>query len=140
MRTHTNLTLIQPTPEYARNTCGPYWYLIQKNGMAFTAFTRRESLILWLEERGLSLSHELAPAGTHDVQQINGEFLEVSHSSYDEFYSLADGANESRILSNGDYTLSIITESEGRRCVHYLNPNCRHRPKFNYAEMRAIYG
>lgn len=139
MKSHSNLTLIQPTPEYASKTCGPYWYLIHENGMSFTAFSRREALILWMDERGLTLSRELAPSGTYDVQRINGEFFESMHSSYDEFYSLHDAIKASRIMSNGDYTTAIITEAEGIRCVNYLNPNCRHRPQFDYAETRAIY-
>jgi hypothetical protein len=59
--------------------------------------------------------------------------------SYDEFYAL-DG-ERSRDLSNGDWTLAIITKDEqGIKTVHTLNPNCRDRPVFDYRESRAMHG
>ena len=133
------LTLIQATPEQARNTCGPYWYLVQDYYTSHTAFCRRESFLNYLEERGLALSEPLVEQGTYAYQVIIGGYDQVMHMSYDAFYALP-AIIETRTLSNGSYTLARITEDNGIRTVHTLNPNCEHRPEYDYFESKAIYG
>lgn len=140
MRKLERLSLVQPTPEYAANTCGPYWYLVLNNGTSETAFCRRESFLDWMRDRGLSLSAPLVEQGEHSYQAIIGEYNEQMHGSYDEFYSLPDVITETRQLSNGRYTLARITGSESARTVHTMNVNCHHRHEYDYSESRAIYG
>ena len=135
-----NLHLAQITPEQSSRTCGPYWYIITNGAMSYTAFRRRESFLNWLQERGLSLEHDLVEQGKHDAQHITGEFEEISHMSYDEFFGLPNIVKETRVLSNGSYTLGIITEKDGIRQIHHLNPNCKHRPKFDYFESTGLFG
>lgn len=134
------LTLVQPTPEYAANTCGPYWYLIQSHGTASNAFCRRESFLNWLQERNLTLEHDLVDQGIHNFQKIIGSYREISHSSYDEFYAL-NFIKQTRKLDNGRYTLAFIVEGEdGLREVHYMNCNCKFRIEYDYHESRSMYG
>jgi hypothetical protein len=123
--------------EAHKRTCG-YWYLIQNHASAHTAFARRESLMTWLAERGLSLSADLPEHGIWSCQRINGKYSTESHLDYNAV--MARPGVETRAMSNGQYTLAIIDEVDGVRCVHTLNPNCKRRPVFDYAESRAIYG
>jgi hypothetical protein len=70
---------------------------------------------------------------------MEGTYHHVMHLSYDTFYALQ--GERTRSLSNGDYTLAIITTDEdGTRTVNDLNPNCRDRKVFDYAESRALMG
>ena len=135
---YRNLQVCSLTPEQHRNTCG-YWYTVTESSTAHTAFARRESLMQWLEERGLSLTAPLPEQGTHSFQRINGEYVRQLEGSYDKFYSLP-AIIETRTLDNGEYTLARITETDGLRTVHVLNCNNKHRPKFDYNESRAIGG
>lgn len=135
---YDRLHLITLDRDQHLSTCG-YWYLVQSRCRAHTAFARRESLVHWLEERGLKLTKPLPDHGTHSVQEIEGAYRVSAHLSYDEFFSLL--GDRTRTMSNGDYTLAIITsDADGLRTVHHLNPNCRDRPTFNHAESRAIFG
>jgi hypothetical protein len=132
------LHLVTLDPEGHEKTCD-YWYLVQTSCFAHTAFNRRESLIQWLQERGLSLTKELPQHGTFSVQDITGSYRRQMHTSYDEFYAL-QGAR-TRTLSNGDWTLAIITtDGDGLKTVHTLNPNCHDRQVFDYRESRALHG
>jgi hypothetical protein len=94
-----------------------------------------------MDERGLKLTEELAEHGEWKPQKIEGEYKSRMHLSYVDFYSLFDEAIHTRKLSNGKYTLGLITTDEdGTKTVHYLNPNCHYRPDFDYAESRAAHG
>ena len=118
-------------------TCG-YWYLVQNHCAAHTAFASREHLLNWLSERGLELTDELPKHGEWSVQKIKGKYIAQMHGDYNEVMSRT--GYETRTLSNGEYTLAIIDEHEGIKTVHTLNPNCKRRPVFNYAESRALFG
>jgi hypothetical protein len=95
----------------------------------------------WLEERGLTLAGELAEdrQGGPSVNVI-GSYKDETHVSLEEFYSLPNVILETKALSNAEYTLARITESNGVRCVHTLHCSCRHRPVFNYLEIRELQG
>lgn len=135
---YSDLWVCSLTPEQHRKTCG-YWYTVIDRHMAHTAFARRESLMQWLEERGLSLTEPLPEHGTHGAQRIKGEYVCQLEGSYDAFYALP-AIIETRTLDNGSYTMARITETDGIRTVHVLNCNNRHRPKYDYAESRAMMG
>jgi len=135
---YNNLSLCTLTPEQNRRTRN-YWFTIDNNCTAHTAFNKQKSLQIWLEERGLKLKQELPAHGEHSVQKIEGSYIRKMHMSYDEFYSLP-AIIETRAPSNGDYTLALITETGGLRTVHILNPNCKFRRVYNYSESRAMFG
>ena len=100
--------------------------------MSHTAFRTQEALMLWLEERGLKLTEELAEQGEWKPQKIEGEYVDHMHLDYDGFYRLVGDAEEVRKLSNGSYTLGLITtDDEGIKTVHYLAP-ARYRHTFDY--------
>lgn len=134
---NSNLWLCSLTAEQKARTCG-YWYTVTTGATPHTAFRTRQALDKWLSDRGLRLSAELPPIGTHAVQRLEGEYFQIMHGSYDEFYSLP-AIGEIRLLSNGQYTLGRITEQDdGIRAVHTLNPNCKHRPVFDYRTSAAV--
>ncbi len=138
MSTRDNLHLITCDQERHDRTCG-YWYLIQSRAMSCTAFARRESFLQYLNERGLSLSESMPAHTEWSSQHISGQYREQMHMSYDEFFALV--GSRTRTLSNGQYTLAIITsDDDGIRTVHTLNPNCHDRPVFDYTESRALHG
>lgn len=128
------LALVCLTPEMHANTCG-YWYCVQSEGMAHTAFATFEGLSKWMAERGLNFSQELPPAKTHQYQALVGEYTDVCHMSYDEFYALE--GHRTKVLSNADYTMGIVTvDDNGQRVVNYLNPNCKDRVVYDYQTSR----
>lgn len=107
--------------------------------MAHTAFTTRNALEQWLSERGLKMTAELPAHGECSTQHLEGEYSTEMHGSYDAFYALP-AIFETKTLSNGDYTLARVTEDEsGHRTVHTLNPNCHHRPVFDYRACHEMY-
>lgn len=138
-KTNKKLYLCTLNPEWNKKTCD-YWYTVEVEcSTPHTAFNRRESLLQYLQERGLELTEPLPEHGTSSGQWLKGEYREEMHWSYDEFFALR--GIRTRALSNGDYTLAIITTDEdGLRTVHTLNPNCHDRPVFNYFESRGLLG
>lgn len=131
------LYLCSLTAEQRANTCG-YWYTVTRGSMAHTAFRTKAALLAWLDDCGLSLTAELPEkVGIHSFQALHGDYAERSHMDYSDFYALP-AIKEVRCLSNGDWTLGRITESDGMRTVHTLNPNCHHRPIFDYRTSQAL--
>lgn len=118
------------TEDYHKETCG-YWYRVTSGAMAHTAFATKQGLLRWLSERGLSLTAELTEPGVFSTQRIEGSYNRAMHMSTDDFYSLPSIV-ETKVLSNGQYTLGLITESEGIRTVHHLNCNVKERVEFDY--------
>ena len=129
-------------------------YLIHRGAQSHTAFRDRENMLQWLEDRGLELTAELPEHKTFGTQKLTGSYADVSHRSYDAVLGIDDEYERvcalregrpvpirTRMLSNGAYTLGLITETpDGNRVVNYLNPNCQHRPTFDYTESRKMYG
>jgi hypothetical protein len=136
---YTNFWLITLDADGNKKTCD-YWYLIQTyGGTAHTAFNQLSSLRQWASERGIPLPESLPERGTHSSHKLIGAYRQQMHGSYDEFFALK--GVRSRTLSNGDYTLAIITDDEdGIKTVHTLNPNCHDRPVFDYQSSRAMQG
>ena len=136
--TFDKLTLITLNPEMHARTCN-YWYVVQNQCGPHTAFNRRESLLAWLQVRGLELTAELPQQGQWSCQSIKGAYKAVSHWDYNDVMG-RDGV-EIRQLSNGQYTLGIVDRDEnGIATVHTMNCNCKRRPVYDYAESRAMYG
>jgi hypothetical protein len=134
------------TPEWHEKTCG-YWYTVTNGATAHTAYATRAGLDRWLAERGLKLENDLPEAGTFGTTAITGAYAAESHGEFltedyrdgmgpGDFYSLRPVA-ATAALSNGDYTLALITEDDGMRTVHTLNPNVKTRVVFDRAAMRG---
>lgn len=140
MNRYYRLSLTTLDKEGHDRTCN-YWYLIQEYNGPYTAFTKREHLIQWLEDMGLALTQELPEHATHSYQKIEGEHRFEYHNSYDEFFALP-AIIERRTCSNGQYTLGRITRDDktGIRTLHVLNPNCEHRPAYDYHASRELVG
>ena len=136
-----NLSVVSLTKERHLKTCG-YWFLVQSNIYAHTAFAKKEHLLQWLSDRGLTLQGELADAGTFSMVDVEGEYCKTSHMSYDAFYAIPErGSKRVRTLDNGQYTEAIITSNaDGIANVNHLNCNLRDRQVYDYAESRAIFG
>jgi hypothetical protein len=129
------------TAEQHERTCG-YWFTVTNGAMAHTAFATRAGLDRWLSERGLSLETDLPEAGTSGFTRIIGEYYTESHgvSVSKDFSVSMDPGDFYRLhpivattdLSNGRYTLALITEEDGIRTVHTLNPNVKTRVVFDH--------
>lgn len=137
-RTHGSLTAASLTLGQHKNTCG-YWFVVTEAARAHAGFATREQLLQWLNERALTLAGELADARTCSTVKIAGEYRSTEHWSYDEFYTL-DG-RRTRVLSNADYTMGIITnDDDGIANVHLLNCNLSDRLVFDYGASRTLFG
>ena len=133
-----NLSVITCDDVLHARTCN-YWYLVQADNTAHTAFTHRASLLRWLEERGLHLPYPLPKHGVHSWQRAEGSYRRRYQCSYDAFFALQ--GERTRTMSNGQWTLAILTKDEnGFITEHVLNPNCRDRPVFDYQESRTSHG
>jgi hypothetical protein len=141
-----NLYAITLTPEGHEKTCG-YWFVVRNGTMSHTAFETRAGLDRWLTERGLTLKNDLPEAGTFGTTRIMGEYRTAMHGEFvsddyrdgtgeGDFYSLPWIAATAK-MSNGQYTLALITEEDGIRIVNYLNPNVKTRVVFDYRTMAA---
>ena len=158
-QTYSNLHAFALTREEHEHTAG-YWFTVTNGAIAHTAFRTRPELDRWLYERGLSLENDIPDYSLPGVipdpdnwregmTRILGEYKSVSHGVFsdepfspdypdgqrkmiedDEWKSLVPIAATAG-LSNGRYTLFLITESEGIRTVHYLNPNVKTRVTFD---------
>jgi hypothetical protein len=122
-------------------TCN-YWYLVQCHHGPCTAFTKRESLLNWMVERGLQLTEPLGEHGKHSWQKLNGHYFDQSHyGSVAEFDAMPSGTYlAARKMDNGEYTeAKIVRDDAGVATVHYLNCN-EERHVFDYNESRALVG
>jgi len=142
--THTtkygNLYATSLSPEWHEKTAA-YWYTVTSGATAHTAFATRKGLDRWLEERGLTLESELPETrGTPGMTRILGEYYEMSHGEFagtedNPYRMVADDAWYqirptviTAAMSNGNYTLALITEDDDRtRTVHTLNPGVKDR-------------
>jgi hypothetical protein len=109
-----------------------YWYAVTEASLGHTAFRTKQGLMRFLQERNLKLSEPLTGRGVYSSQKLIGGYCEEMHLDEKEFYSLSH-VLMTKALSNGDYTLALITEDQdGLRTVHTLNPNVKTRPVFDY--------
>jgi hypothetical protein len=137
---YASLYVVPLDEEWNKKTCN-YWYLVHNHAFSHTAFTTQGGLLRWIRERGLHFdATKLPPVHTYAPPiKIEGSYEDQMHMSYDEFYSLPNVVLETREMSNGQYTLARITEDvHGVRCVHTLNPNCKHRMVFDYRESQEM--
>lgn len=137
---HENLIVIALNDEQHRSTCG-YWYLVKERGSAHTAFATLGGLLRWLVERGLECDVPTAVPvedygkGLTNYAHIVGQYATQMHFSMDEFYAMKTVVR-TKTLSNGDYVDALITQEDGYRTVHTLNPNVRDRRTYPYFETR----
>lgn len=133
IRTVDRITICALTPEMHARTCS-YWYTLLSRSTSETAFRTDAALHGWLALTGLDLGGVLPPKGKHAVFQPEGSYRTEMHGEYCGFFEL-DAVAEIRTLSNGEYTLGLVTRDyDGVRTIHTLNPNLRRRPSFPYAE------
>lgn len=124
--------------------CGPYYYTVTTYGAtAHTAFRTHAALLTWLRVRGLKTA-EPTTSPEFDKQvtmRIVGTYRTHMHGDKEEFDSLlSSSANleDLNVMSNGDYTLGFVTEEEGIRVIHYLNPNVRERQVYAHSTCRML--
>ena len=137
-QTFTDLWAIHTTATWRKENSYPYHFLVQHGGgTAHTAFVTQAGFDRWLAECGLMLGDNIDTEGAW--VKIVGTYHKTSYlDDAVEFY--AQSGELTRVLSNGDYTLGIITTDEqGIKTVHYLNPNVRSRPVFDYQVSNALF-
>lgn len=138
---NTEMYVVALNAEQHMKTCG-YWYLVYAGCYNHTAFATRAGLARWLEERALDCDIPSAVEpndygkGLNNMSWITGQYAEKMHMSMDEFYALPKIVVRSKTLSNGDYVEALITQDDGFRTVHTLNPNVRDRKTFPHPETR----
>lgn len=151
---YTRMQVTALTPEWHEKTCN-YWYTVTCGAMAHTAFTTKRGLTRWMDERALRLDGELPEErGEFATMRVIGEYLSSSHGknspTEDQPYRMVADDEWSTLrpvvitaeMSNGRYTLALITEDDGIRTVHYLNPNVKTRIEVDsmpgYTAMREL--
>ncbi len=146
-QTYSKLYATSLDPEQHERTAG-YWYTVTNGATAHTAFTTRAGLDRWLCERGLSLENDLPASGTWGTTRIPGEYRHESHGTFvnPEDYTIGMTEDEdwktlrpvlaTAVMSNGEYTLALITETDGIRTVHTLNVNVKTRVIFDSTHTR----
>jgi hypothetical protein len=147
------------TPDFHEQTCG-YWFTVTCGAVAHTAFATRAGLDRWLAERGLALEHDIPDYSDPDVvpsrdnwregfTRITSEYRTVMHGEFspaeDDPYRMTEGdwpppnpVLATAVMSNGQYTLALITEEDGVRTVHTLNPNVKTRVVFDRRATDAL--
>jgi hypothetical protein len=148
------------TPDFHEKTCG-YWFTVTNGSLSHTAFVTRAGLDRWLAERGLALENDLpdysdpAVIPSRDnwregLTRVTGEYRTMSHGQFsptdDNPYRMTedDGWFALRpvlvtaAMSNGEYTLALITEDDGVRTVHTLNCNVKTRFVFDRIRTDAL--
>lgn len=147
---YRNMQVTALTSASHAETCG-YWYTVTCGASAHTAFATKSGLRRWLEERGLKLPRGLPSArGEFTTMPVIGEYYSMSHGMRiegdgpfvmveDEEWRALKPLIITAGLSNGRYTLFLITESDGVRTVHHLNPNVKTRLEAtDHATMRFL--
>jgi hypothetical protein len=148
--TYSNMWAASLTLEQHEQTCG-YWYTVKSGGsMPHTAFATRAGLDRWAQERGLALEDSFpAVRGEAGWSAIAGEYRVRSHGVFlgDDTYDMGPGGFyllrpvlATTAVSNGQYTLALITEEHGMRVVNTLNPNVRDRVVFDYHRTAVLMG
>lgn len=134
--TYENLSVVALNAEQHAQTCN-YWYLVQDTCYAHTAFTTRQGLERWLDERGLTCEIPTAikvedyGKGLSNRSEVVGKYKCVMHFSMEEFYALP-AIVRTKTLSNGDYVDCLITQGDGFRTQHVMNPNVKDRKVYEY--------
>jgi hypothetical protein len=136
-RTYERLWLCSLTEEQRTRTCS-YWYTVTDYGSTpHTAFRTKAALLTWLQRRGLEVEGDIPEHGVWGSFRIKGGYRQSMHLDEQEFYR--NTGEHTRELSNGDFTLGIITKDpDGLRTVHTLNPNVRTRPVFDYRQSQEF--
>lgn len=147
---YANLWVTALTTEQHERTCN-YWYTVTSGSTAHTAFTTERGLMRWLEERGLILEGALPGArGEFASLRVTGEYFHVLHGEFspteDNPYRMIAGDEWHAIepvvitaaMSNGEYTLALISEVDGIRTVHTLNVNVKDRITAHWSGMHPL--
>lgn len=95
---YDKLTVISLDQEQHSRTCG-YWYLVQNQHSAHTAFRTIEGLQKWAKERGLNLPELPAERGVYSFHFMPGSYSDHMHGNEEEFQALS--GIECIKLSNG---------------------------------------
>lgn len=94
-------------------TCG-YWFTLQRNCTAFTAFRTRAALDGWVSHRGLEIVGSLPQPGEFASLRLAGEFVARRHASP---ATLPEGPVFPFLLCARWWPGRLTTEA-GRRVVH----------------------
>lgn len=138
---HSNLVLCSLTPEQHARTCN-YWYTVTTNySTAHTAFRTEEGLHRWLFERGLTLPGPLPARGEHGVLKIQGSYATNvlwDLKELEDLRDLDDTAVQTKVMSNGEYTLGVLTKGDdGIVVVNSMNVNVHERVVYDYWSSQA---
>lgn len=127
-RTYDKLTIailpIRADERTREQVFGGYRYIIQNNWGSHKAFHTKAGLRRYLREHGLKIGNKLFSSS---ARRLVGKYTEVMMMDEQKFADMRQSGKywESRQLSNGSYTRSLIEKTEDSVNVYYLNPNCK---------------
>ncbi len=137
-RVHTDFVLVTINEQLKRRR--GHWYAIQSQTHSHVAFTTCDELTLWLEERAITLTQGIPERGTFSYQMLIGAYKTCHWRCLDGFDSLKSHAQETRVLTNGTYTLGLITKDDaGITVVNSLDPTVPGRKIFDIQESASRY-
>jgi hypothetical protein len=134
IQTYANIWVACLDRQQHEETCG-YWYTVSSHATSHVAFVTTLGLTQWLDERGLKLTDSLPEErGTHKAIRVEGSYSRAMYMNAEAWKAIEPLFTVSE-LSNAEYTLGKITEENGVRTVHFLNPNVRERTVFPYRHL-----
>ena len=135
-RMHNHLCLV--TMNEQLNKRRGHWFAVQSQAHSHVAFTTCDALTQWLEERAIALTQVIPEMGTFSYQMLIGPYKTCHWRCLDGFDSLKAHAQEVRVLTNGTYTLCLITKDDaGITVVNSLDPTVPGRKIFDIQESAA---
>ena len=102
---------------------GGYRYIIKNNYSSHIAFHTKAGLRRYLREHGLKFGRRMFSSS---VRHLIGSYTEVMMMNEEKFTEMRKSGKywESRQMSNGSYTTSLIEHTKDGVNVYFLNPNC----------------
>lgn len=139
---YDNLELIIVKDKARRKqNCGNYKYLVHHRCFSHTAFRSKSAMKNWLKERGLTIGKRYSWGHSW---KLEGSYTDSIHmlDKPDLLKWFIDNkiklTGKSVTFSNGDYTDSWIEDRNGKRVIHYINPNCK-RSVYDYRKMSDVF-
>lgn len=138
-KTYSKLVLIT-FDQSLHDKSSNYWFAVRFECRSHIAFANRNALLTWLTDLNLSLERDLPADGEFSVQGLKGSYKTCLWNCAEGFNALRAQARETRVMSNAEYTVGLITEdAAGIKCVHTLNSGVPGFKLFDYKESHGRY-
>ena len=130
-RQYTGIYCTSLTAEMRKRTCD-YWYVVEADGYAHTAFRTRAALLTWLNALGLKLAGELPEQGQHADLNIEGTYKRGVVICDRDGWDAIPGVSVT-VLENGRYLPGKLADAEdGTRILYVSNVNNKWNVEVDY--------